>query len=210
MRKATAEAMASREKYSSTVIMPDIFKTVKDNVSILEAIERYGLNPIRKGQYYWLNCPFHAERTPSLCIYPETESFHCFGCGAHGDVIDFVSKLFNIPLRDAALELANNFNLTLHRGKINNKASKKNEDWRLYNVFKAKYELIFEFLTDINKIYRDLKLDIKTTDEMTDRAFVEACHMQDLVEHWLDVLLSDDIEDILYTIAEVGKWLEKV
>lgn len=50
-------------------------------------------------------CPFHQERTPSFTIFAGGERFHCFGCGAHGDVLDFVQALHGVGLRDAAAML---------------------------------------------------------------------------------------------------------
>lgn len=47
-------------------------------------------------------CPFHSERTPSFTIFDGGQRFHCFGCGAHGDVLDFVQQLHGVGLRDAA------------------------------------------------------------------------------------------------------------
>ena len=38
-------------------------------------------------------CPFHSEKTPSMVVYPENQSFYCFGCGAGGDVINFVMRI---------------------------------------------------------------------------------------------------------------------
>ncbi len=46
----------------------------------------------KRGREYVGCCPFHAEKTPSFSVVPEKEFFHCFGCGAHGDVVDFVAK----------------------------------------------------------------------------------------------------------------------
>jgi CHC2 zinc finger/Toprim-like len=47
------------------------------------------------------HCPFHQERTPSFTLYPETESFHCFGCGAHGDVLNFLQRVEHLSFRQA-------------------------------------------------------------------------------------------------------------
>ncbi|MBP3378796.1 MAG: DNA primase, partial [Clostridia bacterium] len=41
-------------------------------------------------------CPFHSEKTPSFTVYPGTQSFYCFGCGAGGDVIKFVMRTENL------------------------------------------------------------------------------------------------------------------
>ena len=51
-------------------------------------------------------CPFHNEKTPSFVVYPETQSFYCFGCGAGGDVITFIKKINNIGYIEAVKFLA--------------------------------------------------------------------------------------------------------
>lgn len=51
-------------------------------------------------------CPFHSEKTPSFVVYPETQSFYCFGCGAGGDVITFVRKISNLDYVEAVKMLA--------------------------------------------------------------------------------------------------------
>lgn len=51
-------------------------------------------------------CPFHNEKTPSLTVYPATQSFYCFGCGAGGDAITFVKKIENLDYLDAVKTLA--------------------------------------------------------------------------------------------------------
>jgi hypothetical protein len=66
----------------------DVFEEVKNNVSILEVVRYYsGEKPNRAD---FICCPFHGEKTPSLKLYPKSNSFYCFGCGAGGDVIRFV------------------------------------------------------------------------------------------------------------------------
>lgn len=56
------------------------YNKIKHSISPIEAAERYGT--VKRG---FMRCPFHADRTPSLKLYGD--HFHCFGCGAHGDVI---------------------------------------------------------------------------------------------------------------------------
>ncbi len=51
-------------------------------------------------------CPFHSEKTPSFVVYPETQSFYCFGCGAGGDVITFIKKINNLDYVEAGKYLA--------------------------------------------------------------------------------------------------------
>ncbi len=51
-------------------------------------------------------CPFHSEKTPSFVVYPETQSFYCFGCGAGGDVITFIEKISNLDYVESVKMLA--------------------------------------------------------------------------------------------------------
>lgn len=60
----------------------------------------------RKGRLYGGLCPFHSEKTPSFYVYPDTQSFYCFGCGAAGDVIGFIRKIDSIDYREAVKLLA--------------------------------------------------------------------------------------------------------
>ncbi|WP_294451466.1 DNA primase [uncultured Gemmiger sp.] len=58
-------------------------------------------------------CPFHTEKTPSFVVYPETQSFYCFGCGAGGDVITFVRKISNLGYVEAVKQLASRAGMPL-------------------------------------------------------------------------------------------------
>lgn len=73
---------------------------IKANVSIIDVLGRYGLTPNKHG---FLCCPFHGERTPSLKIYTNTNTFHCFGigCGASGDQFKFVMLMEHVSFKEA-------------------------------------------------------------------------------------------------------------
>ena len=75
----------------------NLFEAVKAAVTPRMAAERYGL-PVRQGNM--VCCPFHNDRTPSMKL--NEEYFYCFGCGAHGDVIDLAARLFGLSGYDAA------------------------------------------------------------------------------------------------------------
>ena len=64
-----------------------IFEAVKQSVTTRQAAERYGIRVERNGM---CRCPFHDDSTPSMKL---DRRYYCFGCGATGDVIDFVSRL---------------------------------------------------------------------------------------------------------------------
>ena len=94
-----------------------------------QVAERYGFDPNRSG---FIKCPFHqGDRTASLKIYPGDKGFHCFGCGAHGSVIDFVMRLFDLSFPQAVVRLSSDFNLGLTAHRLTRReASKILEDRR--------------------------------------------------------------------------------
>ena len=77
----------------------NVFEAVKQSVSTREAAEFYGIKVSRNGMAC---CPFHDDKNPSMKV---DQRFHCFGCGADGDVIDFTAKLFNLSPKEAAEKL---------------------------------------------------------------------------------------------------------
>ena len=81
----------------------NILETVKQSVTTRQAAERYGIRVERNGM---CRCPFHDDSTPSMKL---DRRYYCFGCGATGDVIDFVSQLRGIGSKEAAILLAQDF-----------------------------------------------------------------------------------------------------
>ena len=84
----------------------NLFETVKENVPIRTAAESLGLRIDRSGRVL---CPFHNDRHPSMKLYED--HFHCFTCGAHGDVIDLAAQLTGLRPYDAARMLAAQYGL---------------------------------------------------------------------------------------------------
>ncbi|EJZ16597.1 CHC2 zinc finger domain-containing protein, partial [Rhizobium sp. Pop5] len=85
---------------------------VRRDICLSEEAARHGLALKRAGREFVACCPFHAEATPSFTIFPgkdHVERFHCFGCGAHGDVIDFVRKIKGVDLAGAIEILGGRF-----------------------------------------------------------------------------------------------------
>ena len=64
----------------------NVFGTVKARINTREAAVRYGIDVNRHGKAL---CPFHNDRNPSLFV--DDDHYHCYGCGEHGDVIDFTA-----------------------------------------------------------------------------------------------------------------------
>ena len=82
----------------------NLFETVKSAVTVKQAAEYYGCK-VNRGDM--ICCPFHDDRHPSMKL--NRDYFYCFGCGATGDVIDFVARLFGLSSYEAAKKLAYDF-----------------------------------------------------------------------------------------------------
>jgi len=86
----------------------DVFETVKQRVSIKDAVEYYLSTNFKRNKCL---CPFHYDKNASLSILPINNTFKCFGCEASGSVIDFVMKYKNIDKIEAVKLLNADFNL---------------------------------------------------------------------------------------------------
>lgn len=96
---------------------------IKEKLSILDVVSTY-VRIEKAGSQYRARCPFHNERTPSFYVSPERKSFHCFGCGEHGDIFTFVEKLENIPFYEALKLLADRAGVKLVPNKDSQKESR--------------------------------------------------------------------------------------
>lgn len=86
----------------------DSISVIKSDVQMQSALIRYGIEFNRRG---FARCPFHNEKTASFKVH--NNRGHCFGCGWHGDIIDFVSKYFGLSEGDAIEKIANDFYLPI-------------------------------------------------------------------------------------------------
>ncbi len=71
---------------------PAFLAEVRQRVSLVDEVRRVVPSLKKKGKTWQACCPFHNEKTPSFHVYAEQGTYHCFGCGAHGDVITFVKE----------------------------------------------------------------------------------------------------------------------
>ena len=76
----------------------------KQNINLVSLVESSGIELNLRGTRHVGLCPFHAEKTPSFFVFQDNH-YKCFGCGEHGDVIDFVQKLYGLSFRDALKHL---------------------------------------------------------------------------------------------------------
>lgn len=180
----------------------NVFDAVKQVVTTKQAAEMYGLK-IRRNNM--ASCPFHNDRTPSMKV---DKRFHCFGCGADGDVIDFVSRLYGISSLEAAQKIASDFGISyddMKSVKIKSKqAVRKKSDVQIYA--KAEHRC-FRVLSDYYHLLK--KWEIAYAPNMEDETwhplFVEALQKKSHLEYLLDILVFGEIEEKALLVVEYGK-----
>jgi hypothetical protein len=99
LRSAARRVFDIRDPVSGTEAFDDKVTQARQ-VPILSVLSRV-LEVKKRGRNYVAPCPFHDDKNPSLYIYPETNTFHCFGCQKGGDAIDFVREYFDYGFRQA-------------------------------------------------------------------------------------------------------------
>ncbi|NHM30347.1 DNA primase [Neobacillus terrae] len=85
---------------------------IRQGVDIVEVISDY-VQLTKHGRNYFGLCPFHGENTPSFSVAPDKQIFHCFGCGAGGNVFSFLMDLEGLSFQEAAVKLAGRANIEL-------------------------------------------------------------------------------------------------
>ena len=86
------------------------YGTIRQLVGLRQAAEMYGLEVNRYGSAL---CIFHSDNNPSMRLYDD--HFHCYACGAHGDVTDLTAQMFGLSKSDAANKLCGDFGITVNK-----------------------------------------------------------------------------------------------
>ena len=176
-----------------------IYETIKAAISVKQAAEHYGLKVSHNGMAC---CPFHNDRHPSLKL--NEDYFFCFGCGAKGDVIDLVARLFDLSSYEAAQKLAADFGLD---PKPPTAAAMVKPKRPYIRQLREDEMLCFRVLTDYLHLLEDWKVRYvpKTPEDALDDRFVEACQMHCYIEYMADVLTVGDLEE---RVALVDKLMQ--
>jgi DNA primase len=91
----------------------DAVAEIRDRIDIIDLVQSYVPSLKKAGRNYKGLCPFHQEKTPSFITFPDSQNFHCFGCGKGGDLFTFYMLVENIEFRDALKDLAARAGVTL-------------------------------------------------------------------------------------------------
>ena len=159
----------------------NVFEAVKQSVTTRQAAEHYGIQVGRNGMCV---CPFHDDKNPSMKV---DRRFHCFGCQADGDVIDFVSRLDREP----------------HGRSRRPQPRQESPEQQFKRMERHCFRVLFAYHNLLRRWKRDYAP--KTPEEEWHPLFVEALQKQAHVEYLLDVLLFSDIGERAALIASYGK-----
>ena len=173
----------------------DLFTQIKTAVSVKEAAEYYGLE-VNRGSM--TRCPFHNDRTPSMKL--NEDYFYCFGCGATGDVIALVARLFNLSSYDAAKKLAADFGIVEQKPSVLTKLKRSKSQAELESRS-------FRVLGDYLQILQDWKEHCapQSPEDAIDPRYAEACHMLERIGSMLDILACGTPQERAEVVADLQK-----
>jgi len=95
------------------IIPEEKINEIRQSVDIVDVIGEY-VHLKKQGRNYFGLCPFHGENTPSFSVSSDKQIFHCFGCGAGGNVITFIMDIDGIGFQEAVFKLAQKANIELN------------------------------------------------------------------------------------------------
>ena len=183
----------------------NLFEAVKQNVTTRQAAERYGIRIRRNGMAV---CPFHNDKNPSMKL---DRRFHCFGCQADGDAVDFVSRLFGLPSKEAAMKIADDFGISYdsrQKPSIRPKIREPTPEQKYQQEENHCYKILSDYFHLLRKWEKQYAP--QRTDEVWHPLFVEALQRKSHVEYQLDVLLYGTSEEKKALVAEQRKEVMKL
>jgi len=143
----------------------------------------------KQGRSYVGLCPFHDEKTPSFSVSPEKQSFHCFGCAEHGDVIDFIQKSRGVSFKEALSILG------IDKGtmpKVDPQREHRRQLLKAYERWKrVHYDRLCRKSIRLHKIIMTVE-DNPVIPEALAWKVAEETSKLPKIEHYLDVFLSYD------------------
>lgn len=159
----------------------NVFETIKAAVPMREAAEHYGLRVLPNGMAC---CPFHDDHHPSLKL--NEDYFFCFGCGVHGDVIDFTAKLWDLPIQEAVEKLSSDFEIGMEQVPIPFPTFPEAAP----NLERLCIRILREYLR-LLRIWRLRYAPVTLGCNLDDR-FVESLQMEPVINFFLDSLIAGD------------------
>ena len=127
------------------VVDQDFLRTLKDKLNIVDIAGGY-FSLEKRGSNYWACCPFHHEKTASFSINESGQFYHCFGCGASGDIIKLVSEMESLDFIDTVKLLAERAGLQMPQTAVDSRRTAEN---------KRRRDTILKIMNDCAHFYLD-------------------------------------------------------
>ncbi len=140
-------------------MMSDPIQDIKERLPIEELVSEY-ISLKRAGVHLKALCPFHAEKTPSFIVSPDRGTYHCFGCGKHGDIFSFLQEMEGLDFKDALRKLAEKTGVELPKYSSKNNKHKRND------------YILFKIMNDAKNFYKkNLQENHSALSYLKERAF---------------------------------------
>jgi len=177
---------------------------IKEKVNILELVSR-DTRLTRKGSRYWGLCPFHLEKNPSFCIYPDTRSFYCFSCHTGGDVFDFVMQRDHISFKEAKELLASYVGLTPHPSPGAGKKQQREQEEQIATELTRIQDAELARLIAIEKWCYLITKHIYLERDLNRPVVIWALRTKDRLGSLIDILLDGSPGEKLQAAYEAGR-----
>lgn len=143
-RQLKALQKSQRKKVNLYEFSYELMDAIKDRVTLVDMVDELEIKKRRSGAgRYVIICPFHDEKSPSCMIYVNEDKYHCFGCQAQGDVIDFYQTYLDIEFDEALTRLCDRLDLQVMDAK---QVEGVDEKIQFYRDLKASNEADLEEL----------------------------------------------------------------
>ena len=132
----------------------ELIEEVRTRNDIVDVISDY-VRLQKKGSSYFGLCPFHNEKSPSFSVSRQKQMYYCFGCGAHGDIFDFVSQMEDITFREAFFNLGGTYEQKKETFGERMSRYHARKEWEMQQRQKENLEERRKVNSELIDIYRD-------------------------------------------------------
>jgi DNA primase len=157
-------------------------KTEIQKPDIVNVLDKEGIELKQKGKYLWGLCPLHTEKTPSFKVDPDKQSFYCFGCHEHGDVITLIQKYRDLSFKSAISYLS-----------INSNYEPNEKELRMRELIKEFKQWGYQYHDDLCRLYRALqKAKDRVKTEWDLGKLAPFYHQENIWLYQIEILHSND------------------
>lgn len=170
---------------------------------IVPVVEQEGITLKQRGRCLWACCPFHEEKTASFIVNSILQRYKCFGCGAQGDVIDFVMRLKGISFPDALQYLGIRGDSPV---RTNPQEAKRRE---LVGKFRLWCDDYSKYLCENLRLCNRIDTLIKTPEDLELEGIAEMYQLRDMYLYHLSVL-TDETDESRYQLFKEVQYGRKI